>query len=86
MHVDFKITNWERVEFSDELEGEVLEAFKKGDIRDMDDLIKVLNGADCEWDTLDCAEPVTPEENGGQATLEVYNGEDEFLFNNELTD
>ena len=55
MHVDFKITNWERVEFSDELEGEVLEAFKKGDIRDMDDLIKVLNGADCEWETLDCA-------------------------------
>lgn len=77
MHVDFKITIWERVTFDEEHNEAVLQAIKDGKINSANDLfnfIAEISGdmnVDCEkLDGTD--EQMTPEENDGQSTIEVW--------------
>lgn len=78
MHVDFKITIWERVEIPEEFEEEILEKIKDGTIASANDLFgyqpkdgKGYLDLDCEK-LDDTSEQMTVEENGGCSVVEVW--------------
>lgn len=74
MNVDFKVTTWERVSVPDELKDAVLEALNNGRIQTSNDLINFLDDRDSHGEysiIAEVEEQMTPEENGGQATIEV---------------
>lgn len=77
MHVDFKITTWERINVPEEKEEEVLKLMQSGEIETGADLADYLGGCDIEH-LLEVDEYMTPEENGGFSTIELYQ-------NNEMT-
>lgn len=74
--VHFKVTSWEEVVIDDELLPEVLEKIKSKEIMTSNDLFeeyeepKVMNNGHI----LETEIQMTPEENGGLATIEVYDG------------
>lgn len=78
MHVDFKISIWERIEIPPEKENEVREKIKSGEISTGSQLMDVI-GADSDGaETLyDTGEQLTPKDNGGNSTVEIW--EDESL-------
>ena len=71
MHVDFKITTWERVEVPKEHEEEILSKIKDGTITSANDMFDHLDDITCEKLT-DVDEQMTPQENGGCSTVEVW--------------
>lgn len=71
MHVDFKITTWERVYVPDGKEDEFMELLKNRSIESAFDMF--IQDENCWIERVDEAdEQMTPEENGGCSTLEVY--------------
>jgi len=73
MHVDFKITAWERVFIPEGHEQEILDKIKSGEIDSANGVFET--DLDCPIERLtETDEQMTPEENGGQCTLEVYKG------------
>lgn len=75
MHIDFKITTWERVEVEEEFQEAVREAVKSGKINSADELFDFITelGGDPRCDKLDDVdEQMTPEENGGASTVEMF--------------
>lgn len=75
MHVDFKITTWERCELPDDLSPDQIKDLKR----------KIENGIITNWEDLDeevgithtemlpeSEEYMIPEENGGCATIELH--------------
>lgn len=74
MHIDFKVTTWERVEIPEGKEKEVLSKIKDGSISSGNDLFDLFNDdGNLTCDKLDDTdEPMTPEENGGSSTMEVW--------------
>lgn len=90
MHIDFKVTNWERIEVPDELQEKILAGLKAGTIQSLEDIANLVEEDDLvdyeqsvSYDSLNCIEQMTPEENGGCATIEAYSSKNEQLFNNE---
>ena len=84
MKVDFKVTTWERVEVPEEHKESVLEAIKSGEISTAQDIFNFLvdddGGLSChKLDETD--EQMTVDENGGNSTIEVLDGE-EYVFHN----
>lgn len=71
MHVDFKITTWERVEVPAEHEEEIKALIEDGTITSASDMFDHLDGIECEKLTY-VDEQMTPEENGGCSTVEVW--------------
>lgn len=83
MYLDCKITTWERIELppdiSDALKAKIIIALENGVITNGSDLYAFVedNGGDTydlECNTLDCQEPLSLRENGGQPTLELFSG------------
>lgn len=78
MDFDFKITTWERVTVSEDQEEKVLQAIKEGKIESAEDVFNFLaeeGDMNVECRKLDdCDEQMTVEENGGSATIEVFDG------------
>jgi hypothetical protein len=76
MHVDFKITTWERVEFDEEHNEAVKQAIIDGKIESANDLIDFLadrGDANFDCNKLDeVDEQMTVEDNGGCSTVEVW--------------
>lgn len=86
MKFDFKITAWERVEVPEELEAAVLEKVKSGDLRTTNEIISFVEdrGGSVSWEVIpECEEYLTPQDNGGEATIEVME-DGEFLYTNSL--
>jgi len=75
MHVDFKITTWERCEIPD-LDPEELEELKdkinRGVITCWEDLEEEVGRIDSTEIILEVEEYMTPEENGNCPTIELY--------------
>ena len=75
MHVDFKITTWERCELPDDLSPDQIKDLKRkieeGIITDWDDLNEEIGIIDTET-LIDVEQYLVPEENGGCATIELY--------------
>ena len=80
-YLDQKVTTWYRTEYTIEADSEeeaqqkAIEFLKRGD------------HIDISWDHLDdCVEGLTPEDNGGESTMELYysndHGEALEIFNN----
>jgi hypothetical protein len=70
-YLDQKVTTWYRTNFEIEADSEeeakqkALEFFKRGD------------HVDISWEHLDdCVEGLTPADNGGESTMEVYYSDD----------
>jgi hypothetical protein len=79
MKVDFKITTWETVKVPQDMEAEVLSKLESGEITTANDLCELL---DCSSEKIhDVDEQMTPEENGGNSTIEVQDG-GEYIFHN----
>lgn len=72
MHVDFKITTWERINIPEEKEEEVLNLIQSGEIVTGVDLADYLGDCDIEH-LMEVDEYMSPEENGGCSTIEAYN-------------
>jgi hypothetical protein len=77
MHVDFKVTSWERVEIPKEHEEKVLSNIKKGLITSANDLfsLQVNEGEYMElnYNKLDDTDSqMSVKENGGSSTIEVW--------------
>lgn len=89
MEFDFKITTWERVRVSEKYEQEILQAIKDGQITSPEDVWIYYSerGIDDDEPMLERMdereEPMTPEENGGNATICVTGDDYEDLFDNQ---
>ena len=90
MHIDFKVTLWERIYIPKGKEEKVKELIKKGYITDGDDLYSWFHdnddeqGRDLVNETLyDTTEQMTPEENNGSSTIEVIVDDEPVYVNGE---
>ncbi len=83
MQIDFKITTWERITISKELEQEVIKAIQNGEITDADDLFELF-GDECfnEGILSDVSQQMTIEENDNNATIEIINDKGDTIFDN----
>jgi hypothetical protein len=85
MHVDFKITTWERVEFDEEHNEAVKKAIENGEITSAEDLFNFLadrGDANVDLERLeDVDEQMSVEENDGCSTVQVWEG-DELIWEN----
>jgi len=82
MYVDFKITCWERVTIPEEYKDEIQEKIKDGTIETANELIEYLEAGIYEGMVEETEETMTPEENGGCATIEMgEKGEGTFFGN-----
>jgi hypothetical protein len=88
MHIDFKITGWERVEIPEEMEEEVLSKIKDGTITTANDIFALPNAnpdGSLRCDMLpDVTESMSVEENGGASTIEAFadNQSGDLIFKN----
>jgi hypothetical protein len=82
-HVDFKITTWERVSVPDDQLESIIEQIKSGEITNSSDLICECEDATFEGTIDDTQEQMTPSENDGQCTIDVFNDSGDSIFNNE---
>ena len=78
MHIDFKVTTWERIKF-DELTSEekenILSKLKSEDINDASELCNELGSKFQEVEQqIDYSTQMSLDENGGQSTIEFWNG------------
>lgn len=83
MHVDFKITTWERVEIPEGMEEQVLKAIKEGKIVSANDIWNEAYHEELDCIKLDIEEQMTVEENGGASTIEVIENEKTIYQNGE---
>lgn len=82
MHVDFKVTTWERVEIPAKDEAEIMAAIADGRITSANQIFELFPSDDLMCDKLDDVDvQMTPEENGGYSTIEVLEGR-ELLWHN----
>ena len=82
MHVDFKITTWERAIVEKEDQEIVLKAIKNGKLETQGDFDN-LGIEPLSWETLiDASEYMLPSENDGQPTLEVFDNKDKRIYVN----
>lgn len=81
--VDFKVTVWERVTIDDDKLDDVIARIKDGTITSSNDLFSCLDD-DCTYEgTIDeTMEPMTPQENDNQPTIEVLNVKGITVFTN----
>lgn len=83
MYVDYKVTLWKRIHFNENTDPKkVIQALEEGGLDDVfDDELGFV-----EQETLyDTEEEITPEENGGCSTIEVYknnNPVDDLIWSN----
>jgi len=86
MYCDFKCTIWERINIPTSLEEKFKELLIKGEINSANEAFGIF-GSDIDNGyelLLDTSEPLPPEENDGQSTIELYN--DPFDVNDTLKD
>jgi len=77
--VDFKITNWERVEIPDDKLQEVIERIKNGTCTQASHLMDI---GSYEGVVEDTGEQMFVEENNGYATIDVFDENGEPIFDN----
>lgn len=88
MRVDFKQTIWEAgsIDVTPEQEALILTAIKEGTITtstEFHSFVENLTGKDPDWGmNYDSADDMSPSDNGGAATLEVYNEHDNLIWDN----
>ena len=87
MYIDFKITNWERIDIPKGYESKVKELIEKGYITCGDDLYDWFRDNNEEaylnlsCQNLDCNTQMTLEENSGESTIEAYENNELFYEN-----
>ena len=81
MHIDFKVTIWERICVPKPLQQKVKELIKKGHFKSADDLYHWLDDINDDEEQkeifknemlFDTTEQLTPEENNGEPTIEAF--------------
>jgi hypothetical protein len=77
--VDFKITNWERVEIPNDKIQEVIERIKNGTCTQASDLMDI---GSYEGVIEDTGEQMSVAENDGQCTIDVFDENGEPIFDN----
>lgn len=77
MHIDFKVTIWDRVTIPKEMEKELVRKIKNGTITSVEDIYTTFpNNEDYTHELLhDTDEQMFPAENEGCATIEVHEAE-----------
>jgi len=73
MHVDFKVTAWERVQIPEEMQEDVLKGLKDGTIATANDLVEFV-GEKGNYDGViaESEEQMVISENDGQPTIEFH--------------
>jgi hypothetical protein len=73
MHVDFKITKWERIEIPSESEAEVEKGIKEGKLRTSTDVWNILSVGEANLEELDdTTVQMSVKENEGASTIELF--------------
>lgn len=81
MDFEFKITTWEKVTVDEKHEEMIKEKIINGEITSANDIFKFVEDATCEKiDDVD--EQMTLEENGGMSTIEIFNDDNELIWQN----
>jgi hypothetical protein len=88
MFFDFKITTWERITVPEEHEAAILEKIKSGEITTGNDLYAAMDEIDtdelvCRDVLHETEDSMTPEENGGCATIEILDDKRDKIWSNE---
>ena len=79
-YIDYKVTSWVRVHIEDSQIDEAQTMIEHGSLPGA--LIGELNPIDIE-NILEVEEYLPLEENGGEATIELYSGRCELLYSND---
>lgn len=80
MHVDFKITTWERVEVPEGKEEEILQAIKDGKITSAEELCQYdPENIDGSEHLVNCDEQMSLEKNEGFSTIEVISNDSDSV-------
>ena len=83
-YIDYKYTGWKRVSIPDELVDEITNKFK-ADVIEIEDLFvdyedvvnyELIDGG------CDCEEHMSPHENDGENTIEIFNEKGEMIWHN----
>lgn len=87
MYIDFKITTWERIQVDDSIKEEVLSKLKSGEITGSSDLFDYFSEEYFSFDPdiiFETSERMTPEENDGMSTIEVFENDHSDIWTNKL--
>ena len=80
MYIDYKVTVWKRIHFNENVDSEkVIQALEEGGL---DDVFDDELGFEEQETLYETAEEITPEENGGYSTIEVYSPVGELIWSN----
>jgi len=85
MYIDFKISTWERVRIDDSIKEEVLTKLRSGEISSSSDLYRFYTDDKFSFDPdiiYETSEQLSPEENNGMSTIEVYDNNHSDIWNN----
>lgn len=82
MYADVKVTVWQRVKLNEDenvTKEKVIEAIKMNGAS----ILFEMDGTDPDWEVLvETEEYITPEENGGCSTIELYDDNGKLLWEN----
>lgn len=80
-YFEIKVSVWQRIQIPDEVKLEdVIEYFKKNTETSC---INEIGIDDSTYETLvESEEILTPEDNGGESTVEIYNSHENLVWNN----
>ena len=80
MHIDVKVTTWNRIHVDEEQFNEVIEMLKNGQlVTDADICNHLETGVE---NLIDVEEFMLPSENGGCATIEAFDDNNEVKYSN----
>lgn len=83
-YIDYKCTTWNRINLPDDVKLEDVEKMIKDGLT-INEIIEELDNMNLSWQFLtDLEEFITPEDNYGQATMELYSNDYDLICNNEI--
>ena len=84
-HVDIKITTWERIFIKDEDLDQVHQLLKSGEVTTPNELLEHVESEEVE-SISEVDEFMTPQENGNQATMELFKDKETLLWDNSVSE
>lgn len=71
MHIDFKLSVWERAEIPEGKEEIARKLIESGEVTTANQLFEKIEGCNCEYDT-ETEQYLSPSENENESTIELF--------------
>jgi len=82
MYVDFKISTWERMQIPEDEETKIQDGLLTGNFTSGDDVYNALGDCNVEFIEGMPSVQMTISENEGECTIELFNNNNERIWNN----